>query len=151
MPIPYINQDPSWQNQQFTWAGPYMVTQFHRPNAVYLNLLAKVAIHYILNISSLKMCNLNQTQEKSAPPPPFQTVCYSDGMIYSVHVVEATTSHMWVLDIISCYKNQVNWENFNYIMTLEPATTFSNLKQILDDYKVQYRLGEVKVKWKSKG
>jgi len=55
-----------------------------------------------------------------------------------------------VLGIQGGYKSQIYWEGYDK-MTWEPALNCSTAKQMLNYYKTQYRLGEMKVKQKLKG
>lgn len=75
----------------------------------------------------------------------------NDGMIQRLNIIVVITSHKRALGLKGGSKYQIKWKGYNMNeMTGKPAANLSNAKQMLDEYKKQYRLGETQVKQKRK-
>jgi len=64
--------------------------------------------------------------------------------------MEGITQHEQVPGIQGGYKYQIQREGYNEIPR-EPAINLLQIKQMLDNYKTQYKLGEIDVKQKRTG
>jgi hypothetical protein len=105
-------------------------------------------IHDTETVSRIKKYTADQAPEKP-PPPPVWTVRDKDGTIQRSCVVEAITSHKRAPGVKGGYKYQIKWEGYDDDeMTWKPAANLSKAKEMLNDYKKQHGLGEMKVKQK---
>jgi hypothetical protein len=148
LPITNANQDPSRRKLQHLWARSYKITKFRGPNTVELELLADMMIHDTVNISRVKKYTAGRAQEKP-PPPPVRTVRDQDGTIHCSYVIEAITPLKIAPGVQGGYKYQIKWKGYDDAeMTWAPAANLSKAKEMLNDYKKQHGLGEMKVKQK---